>query len=140
MANKKQPKSFFIDSFHDLWGGFYILHPSEILGPKDKFIVNFGLGSLGLRAYKNATDDFVYPFIIDSNFHTNSMEVQVTLQTFGAFKDPSSNDTFNLSNSNHQKQFELVPFQVLRIIVENTSESLSIIKSTIRPVFIYTAG
>jgi hypothetical protein len=122
-----------------MWGGFYILHPSEHLAKHDKYYIQYGLGQLGIRAYKNASDKFVYPFVIDSNFDTNDMQVDILLETFGVFKDPSLSTTITLDNTNHYYQFELPPFNILQLTIENTLD-IPITKSTIKPVFIYTAG
>lgn len=132
-------KSLFYPHHHNLWGGFYILHPSELIAQeKGKYVVTWGLGELGLRAVKNGTN-YIYPFIIDSVFKENSWSLKATIQAFGVSETtPISSSTVTLSNTSHQHFFELPPFIQLKITIENVL-SIPITESTVKPIFIYTA-
>jgi hypothetical protein len=122
-----------------MYGGFHLLHPSELIAPHSKYYIAWGLGSLGLRAIKGTNGGYVYPFTLDSEFFNDTMELDIILNIYGVnTKSTLHTFTFTLSNSDHIKSFEFPPFVYLEFIVGNNTEFV-ITKSIVKPIFTYTA-
>jgi hypothetical protein len=137
MANSpKTRKSLFYNCFHELYGGFYILHPSEYVAPNGTFDITWGVGELGIRATREASV-WSYPFIIDSQFKLDSMKLTLTLTAYGVYKDPLYKSIVILSNQQHYYEFNLPPFISLKLTLLNETQ-FSITDSTVKPIFIYS--
>jgi hypothetical protein len=125
---------------HGIWGGFYILHPSEYLAEiKGKFSVTWGIGELGLRAIEDTSNDYIYPFAIDSKFDNSNQEVSVKLEAFSIRDVVTYTKDTVLSNLNQKETYKIPLCRMIKITVENSS-IYPVYNSTIIPVFTHIAS
>jgi hypothetical protein len=142
-------KSLFYHCHHGIWGGFHVLHPSEYVAPKGKFVVKWGIGELGLRAVKDGTN-YIYPFMIDSHFKNAAMSVTLLVEAFGinlnnpknpaalGNKAPIYTSTKTISNATPKFSFDIPPCTYISVTITNPL-TIAIVDSIIKPILIYTA-